>query len=94
MRRKAAFLERTAEISSVKKASALSKCENEDSVREDRPAIIVQGGRGCAEVGNCLHNEAENEKEKEMARIRGEIGVFARWKEKQKQKGLNSGDVE
>ena len=32
-------------------------------------------------MGECFHNETENEKEKEMARIRQEIGVFAKWKE-------------
>ena len=54
----------------MKKASVLSKCKNEDSVGEGRPAIIAQGGRGCAEMGEGLHNETE-----ETARIRQEIGV-------------------
>ena len=36
----------------------------------------------------------EDEKEKEMARIKEEIGVFARWKEEQRRKGLSSGVVE
>ena len=57
----------------MKKASALSKCKNEDSAGEDRPAIIAQGGRGCAEVGECFHNQTKDEKE--VARIRQEIGV-------------------
>ena len=73
LRRKEAFLQRTAETSSVKKASALSKCKNKDSAGEGRPAIIAQGGQGCAEVGECFHNETEDEKE--VARIRQEIGV-------------------
>ena len=100
LRRKEAFLQRTAEASSVKKASALNKGKNEDSAGEGRPAIIAQGGWGCAEMGGGLHDETEetarieDEKEKGMTRIKEEIGVFARWKEKQKQKGLSCGVAE
>ena len=61
---------RTGDDKSEGKASALSKGKNEDSAGEGRPAIIAQGGRGFAEIGECLHNETE-----ETARIRQEIGV-------------------
>ena len=55
---------------------------------------------GALRWGGGLHDETEetarieDEKEKGMTRIKEEIGVFARWKEKQKQKGLSCGVAE